>query len=116
MARTSVTTQKITRVGLNVVMSGPPDVTGDIIDAGDVILVVTNGGGAPITVTPLSTHVQDDLVSTNAPVSIPAAGTREIGPFPSRTFAQADDAVVGPGRVLINYSGITSVTRAVKST
>lgn len=115
MARTDVTTQRIVRTGLNVAMTAPV-ADGDIIDAGLVSLRVLNGSGSPITVTVQTPGtVLGDLAVADLAVSVPAAGQRDIGPFPSSVFAQPADASVGPLRVLVDYSAVASVTRAVVS-
>ncbi|HEY0638715.1 MAG TPA: hypothetical protein VGD67_13780 [Pseudonocardiaceae bacterium] len=114
MARTSVTTQVITRAGLAPNLTGPV-ADGDIIDSGACWLHVLNGSGAPITVTVQTPVTVDGLPLDDLEVAVPASGTRLIGPFPARTFAQASDAPVGAGRVLVDYSSVTSVTRAVVS-
>jgi len=113
MARASVTTQTITRAGLSAALTGPP-ADGDIIDAGPVILEVANGSGGAITVTVLPSFEAAGLELEPLEVSVPASGTREIGPFPPAIFAQLPDAEVGPGRVLVDYSAVASVTRCVK--
>lgn len=113
MARTSVTTQEITRAGLNAALTGPV-ADGDIIDAGPVILEVANGSGGSITVTVQTPGTVGGLDIADLAVSVPASGTREIGPFPAHLFAQPVDAATGPGRVLVDYSSVTSVTRCVK--
>lgn len=111
MARTSVASQSIVRPGLTAALTAPT-VDGDIVDAGDrCFLEVANGSGAPITVTAVTPGTQDGLAISDLIVSVPAAGNKRIGPFPARTFAQASDAVVGAGRVLIDYSAVASVTR-----
>lgn len=116
MARASQTTQRITRAGLNVAMTAP-SVDGDIIDAGQVALRVLNGSGAPINVTvqtpgtdPASGAARQELV-----VAVAAAARIDIGPFPASLFAQAADAAEGALRVLVDYSAVASVTRAVVS-
>jgi hypothetical protein len=116
MARVSVTTQRITRAGLNVALTAPT-VDGDIIDAGQVALRVANGSGSSINVTvqtpgtdPASGSARQELI-----VAVPAAGARDIGPFPASLFAQPADATVGPLRVLVDYSAVATVTRAVVS-
>jgi hypothetical protein len=114
MARTSVTTQRITRAGLHVAMAAPV-ADGDIIDAGQVSLRVHNASGATITVTVQTPATVQGLAVEELEVDIPAAGQRDIGPFPSAVFAQAADALVGAGRALVDYSDVTSVTRAVVS-
>jgi hypothetical protein len=112
MARASVTTQKITRAGLNPSYTAP-NADGDIIDAGSVDLHVKNGGGSQITVTVETPGTVDGVAIADLSVVVPAAGERLIGPFTRGTFAQPSDATVGPGRVLVSYSGQTSITRAV---
>lgn len=113
MARTSVVTQVITRAGLNVNMTGPV-ADGDIIDAGNVELVVNNGSGSPITVTIQTSYTYEGLDLEDEVVTVPAGATRSYGPFPPGLFAQAVDAAVGAGKVLVDYSAVASVTRAVK--
>lgn len=114
MARTSVVTQKITRAGLAPALTAVT-VDGDIIDSGPVILHVANAGGAAVTVTVQTPITVDGIALTDLAVSVPAGQAREIGPFPDRTFRQPAAAPVGAGRVLVDYSAITSVTRAVKA-
>lgn len=112
MARTSVTSQDVVRTGLNPNLTAPT-VDGDIVDTGNVALWVDNASGGAVTVTVVSSSSQDGLNTEDLVVSVPAAGKRLIGPFPARTFAQASDATIGAGRVLVDYSAVTSVTRAV---
>jgi len=97
MARDSVTTQKITRTGVIPALTAI-SANNDVIDAGAVILEVSNGGGSSINVTV---------------VAVAAGATKRIGPFPPATFART----VAPdiGRVYVDYSATTSVTRAVVS-
>lgn len=121
MARVSLTTQKITRAGLDpaAALAGPPTIDGDVIDAGAVFLHVDNGGGVSINVT-FRTPVQvDDLDLEELIVAVPAGGARLIGPFPKRTFGQAAGAVESggndAGRVYVDYSAQTAVTRAAVS-
>lgn len=112
MARNSVTTQSITRAGLTPALTAP-NVDGDIIDSGACWLHVFNGAGAPITVTVQSPVTVDDLAVADLAVTVAAGALKLIGPFPARTFRQPADAAVGAGRVLVDYSSVTSVTRAV---
>jgi hypothetical protein len=111
--RIDVTSQAITRTGLTPALTAPT-IDGDIVDVGDVALWVdVAAGGAACTVTVPSTVTQDGLTLGSLTVTV-AVGTRKlIGPLPSRTFAQPGDALVGPGRALVNYSTVTGVTRAV---
>lgn len=113
MARVSQTTQQVVRTGLNPVLS-EPTADGDIVDCGRVALYVVNGSGSPITVTVTATAAQDGLDVVDLVVSVPAAGTRLIGPLPARTFGQAYDSA-DAGRAYVNYSAQTDVDRAVIS-
>jgi len=114
MARSTPATQRITLAGTNVALTAP-SVDGDIIAPGQVFLRINNGGGAPITVTAQTPGTVSGLAIADAPITIPAGQQRDWGPFPSSLFAQPADAGVGPGKVLVDYSSITSVTRAVVS-
>lgn len=111
MARTSVTTQVITADGLNVNRTGPV-ADGDIIDTGNTILDVVNGSGVSVTVTIQNPLTVEGRTVANLAVAIPAGQSREIKV--SNMYRQATDAVVGPGRALVDYSAVASVTRAVK--
>jgi hypothetical protein len=114
MARQSPATQRITLAGLNPAMTAP-NADGDILPAGQVALRVTNGGGSPITVTAITPGTVVGLAIADATLAVPAGATRDWGPFPASVFAQPADAPVGASRVLVDYSSITSVTRAVVS-
>lgn len=115
-AKTSVTTQKITRAGLVAALTAAP-AAGDVIDTGYRALVVNNASGASITVTVATTPVIDGLALTSLAVSVAAATTAYIGPFPLNTFGQLSGAVDSggndQGRAYVTYSAVTSVTRAV---
>jgi hypothetical protein len=110
MARLSLTTQQISRTGLNPALAGPPNVDGDVMDAGATFLQVHNGSGGSINVTIAATVVVDGLALANLVVAVPAGQDRLIGPFPVRTFAQEDESP-DAGRVYVNYSAQASVTR-----
>lgn len=78
------------------------------------ILCVINGGGSPITVTitPQTTAAPGvpgygDLTKGNGGGSVTNGTRKFFGPFPARTYNDAN------GRVLVTYSGVTSVTVAV---
>lgn len=114
MARGNPTAQRITLAGLNPNLTAAP-ADGDILPAGQVALQIANGGGSPITVTVQTPGTVVGLAVADATVSVPAAATRLIGPFPSSVFAQPADASVGALGVLVDYSAVTSVTRAVIS-
>jgi len=111
MARTSVATQQIVKTGLAPALTAPI-IDGDIIDTGRVFLRVDNGGGAAITVT-VQTPVQvDGLDLADLTVSVPASGTRLIGPLSASTFGRPSGGA-DSGRAYVDYSSVTSVTRGV---
>ena len=112
MARSTPTTQVVGRDGATTSMTAPSS-DGDIIDGGAVWLTISNGGGAPITVTAQTPGTVAGLAIADSSITIAAGATKDYGPFPG-VFVQPADAVTGPGKVLIDYSAITSVTRAVK--
>jgi len=113
MARIAVTTQAVGRAGAATTYTGP-NVDGDIVDIGRVALHVKNGSGSPITVT-VQTPVQiEGLDLAELTVSVPAAGERFIGPLPASVFAQPVGNA-NAGKALVDYSAVTSVTRAVIS-
>lgn len=114
MARTSVTTQKITRAGVAPALTAPT-AEGDIVDCGDVAVWVAVDAGSPATtVTIPSPITYDGLQLAPAPVTVPPGSFRIIGSIPARTFAQPGDATDGSaGRALVNYSQVTGVTRGV---
>lgn len=114
MARQSPAVQRITLPGLAPALTAPNS-DGDILPAGQVALWVKNGAGAPITVTVQTPGTVAGLAIADATVSVPAAGERMLGPFPTSVFAQPADAGVGALGVLVDYSSVTSVTRAVLS-
>jgi len=113
MARSTPTPVTPAYAGTVVTMGAAP-ADGDILPVGsNVALLVTNGGGSPITVTIQTTAQKGGLDVADAGGAVAAGATRVFGPFPSSLFAQADDATVGPNKVLVDCSGVTSVTRAV---
>lgn len=77
---------------------------------GDTFLHVKNGGGAGITVTLTAQVTSRDaegfgpFTRANQVVSVGAGAERMIGPFPPKTWNNAN------GRVAIAYSAVTSVT------
>ncbi|OXM73087.1 MULTISPECIES: hypothetical protein [Amycolatopsis] len=111
MARTSVATQPIVKTGVAPVLTAPV-ADGDIIDTGRVFLQVTNGGGSPVTVTVQATVEVDGLDLEDLVVSVPAAGTRLIGPLSRATFGQLTGSA-DVGRAYVDYSSVTDVTRGV---
>jgi hypothetical protein len=120
MARTPVTTQKITHAGLTPTLTAPAGTgasLGDVIDSGFRTLIVACGAtGTTVTVeTPL---VFDGLVLSPLTVVVAANTTVQIGPFSTTTFGQTAASAASPadiGRVYVDYSSVATVTRAVVS-
>lgn len=110
MARVSVSTQKIVGDGLTPALTAPT-VDGDTIDAGAVALMVVNGSGASINVTVQTPATQSGLAVAENIVAVPASATKLIGPFPKGTYARP--SAPDEGKVYVDYSAQTSVTRAV---
>ena len=109
--RVSVTTQPIVKTGLTPALTAPT-ADGDVIDTGRVFLRVDNGGGASITVT-VQTPVQvDGLDLSELIVTVPASGTKLIGPLSPSTFGRLV-GTADAGRAYVDYSSVTSVTRGV---
>ena len=100
-------------LGGSLVTMGAAPVDGDILPTGDTLLLVTNGSGGSITVTIQATQEVSGLAVADAGGAVAAGATRLFGPLPARLFAQAADAVTGPNQVLVDYSAVTTVTRAV---
>jgi hypothetical protein len=71
---------------------------------GRTYLKVTNGGGAPITVTIASQRSCDQGSTHNTTNSITNGTTELMGPFPTERF---NDAL---GMVQVTYSAVTTVT------
>lgn len=69
-------------------------------------LRVDNGGAGAVTVTIDSVTPSNYGTDVDNVVSVPAAGTRLIGPLTDQRFAPS-------GTGLITYSGVTSVTVGV---
>lgn len=112
MARTSVPTVVPTLDGALV---APPAVVadGDIIDAGGNVRLVVTCGATGTTVTIPTPATYRGLAIADAGGAVASGTTRVFGPFPSGLFAQPADAVVGAGRVLVDYSSVATVTRQV---
>jgi len=110
MARASVTTQRIVATGLAPTMT-QPTADGDVIDSGAVAVMVTNGSASSINVTAQTPATQAGLAVSEQIVAVAAGATKLIGPFPKSTYGQASGA--DEGRVYVDYSAQTSVTRAV---
>lgn len=80
------------------------------VNTGAEILIIKNGGGAPITLTVATPATLDGLAVTDLTATIGAGATRSVGPFPPGWY---NDTGVAGGSVALSYSAVTSVTVAV---
>lgn len=115
MARLSVVTQEIPQAG-HILNHTAPNGDGDIVDVKrGAFLSVINSGAGPITVTVQTPGVVDgDLAIADRVVTVPVGTTPKLIPLTSTAYKQpVTDA--NAGRALVDYSAITSVTRAVGS-
>jgi hypothetical protein len=111
MARTVLTPQVVTIAGIAPTFAAA-NVDGHwIVANGDkTYLEVKNASGAPITVTVLTNDVSGRALADDT-VSVPATtGDRLIGPFDASLHVVQSGA--DKGKVLINFSAVTSVTCA----
>ena len=114
MARTDVVTQEMTFPGLLPTYTAPV-VDGDIVDVGRTFLSVINGGAASINVEVVTPGVVDgDLAIANRVVAVPVGTTPTLIPLTSTQYRQPVGSV-DAGRAYVDYSDVTSVTRAVVS-
>jgi hypothetical protein len=116
MARTSVTPQAVTLAGLAPNMTAPAGTgpsSGDVVDYGRNFLIVKNGDTNPSVVTVETPEsVDGDLAIADRTVTV-AAGALELIPLTSVHYKQLTGTDVG--RVYVDYSNVTNVTRAVVS-
>lgn len=102
----TLTTQTITRAGVDPSLSAAAGGGDSFTPGDDVFLHVNNGGGGSITVTIVGQGTI--LPNMNVPsvvVSVTNGQDRMIGPFPHTLFADPTDGLAD-----ITYSGVTSVT------
>ena len=112
MARSTPPTQSIIADGLAPVMNAP-NVDGDIAECGGgCFMTVLNGSGAPITVTVQTPDTFQGLAIADRVITVAAGASKDI-PLP-QYYRQPLDAVTGPGKALVDFSAVASVTRAVK--
>jgi hypothetical protein len=90
---------------------------GDVVDSGKTQIIVVNGSGASINVTAHATATKSGLTLNNLVVPVAAGKTEIIGPLPRDVFGQPQGANASggddEGRVYVDYSAITTITRAV---
>ncbi|MFJ8966048.1 hypothetical protein ACIRG5_42330 [Lentzea sp. NPDC102401] len=112
MARSTPPTQSITADGLAANMTAP-NADGDIAECGGgYFMTVDNGSGVSVTVTVQTPDTFQGLAIADRIVTVAAGATKDI-PLP-QYYRQPLDAVTGPGKALVDFSAVASVTRAVK--
>jgi hypothetical protein len=113
MAYTQINANTPTLTGVAHVLTAPPGAgagNGDALPIGSTLLV-NNGSGSSITVTLQVPRTYLGYALTAPTVTVPAGQALLIGPIPADPFGVTSGADVG--RVHVDYSSITSVTRAV---
>lgn len=115
MARGTPATTSVPDAGAVVALSAAPT-DGDIIEfAANTFLVVDNASGGSINVTLVNPNTEYGLDVADRVVAV-AAGARKHIPVPSymkQPVGTLDASVDVGGKVLVNYSAVTSVTRGV---
>jgi hypothetical protein len=111
MARAELTPQQVTVAGLNPSFAAAVE-DGDVFDPGAVLLWVENASASPVTVTVPTPLTVGGLAVAEAGGSVPAGEFRLFGPFPRSVFGQAVGET-DEGKVYVDYSDVTSVTRAL---
>jgi len=101
----TLTITDISRAGVDIT-GVAADVAGDeMANTGKEFILVTNGGGSPITVTIDIEATIDGAAAVDPTVSIGAGVPKAIGPFPTGIYNNASTS-----RVSWTYSAVTSVT------
>lgn len=109
MARTSPATITPSAAGA-VATPTAPDATGDIVEPGGILLVIA--GATPTTVSIHTTRTVGGLPLGNGGGTV-AANTARAFNLPASLYKQPADAGVGPGKVLVDYTSVATITRVV---
>lgn len=99
----ALTIQQLVKTGLDVTFAAASAGGDTFVNNGKVLLVVKNGGGAPINVTVDSVRACDQGFDHDLVVAVPAGQERKIGFFEESRFG---------GQVSVAYSAVASVTVA----
>lgn len=103
----TLTTQTITRAGLNATYAAASG-GGDKIKPGDaVFLHIKNGDSGSHTVTIATPGTVEGQAIADLAVAVPAGENRMIGPLSAALFRNPSDGLVG-----VTYDAVTSVTVA----
>jgi hypothetical protein len=102
----TLATQSIVRAGLNPALTAAAGGGDKFTPDSNTFLRVDNGSGGALTVTIVTPRNNAiGLAVDDVAVSVPAGGSRLIGPFPAEYFANPAD-----GLASVTYSGVTSLT------
>lgn len=113
MAYTQINSTTPTLTGTTVALTAPPGAgagNGDAVPVG-ATLYVNNGSGSAITITLNIPRTYLGYVLTAPTISVPATSAMLIGPIPADPFGITSGTDVS--RVHVDYSSVTTVTRAV---
>jgi hypothetical protein len=109
LARTSLTPQPFTTAGL-VPSTVTPDASGvSFRNNGRMILMVTNGSGSDITVTPKIAKTVEGVVPTSPARTVAAGATKFFGPFDEENYRQLASTAV----MHVDFSAVTDVDVAL---
>jgi hypothetical protein len=114
MAYTALTTQAITRSGLEPSMTAAAAAGNYFENDERTVLRVMNGDGSDITVSiSYGRRVDGATLTDTKDVVVPdTTGDVFIGPFPKADYDQPIGSETGPGTVNVDFSAVTSVTVA----
>lgn len=103
MARQNITVNQITRAGIANVAGVAGTVDGIMFDnGGTTFLEVTTSAGSARTITFVTPGLVGDRQIEDLVVSVPAATTRKIGPFPTDTYNRPAGGT-DPGKVYADF-------------
>jgi hypothetical protein len=109
MARTALTPEKFATAGL-VPAPVSPDAAGvSFRNNGQMVLMVVNGSGGSINVTPKITKTVEGVTPTSPARAVAAGATKFFGPFAEDAYRQTD----GTQNMYIDLSAVTTVTVAL---
>ncbi|MFE9099849.1 hypothetical protein [Actinomadura geliboluensis] len=109
MARTALTPQNFATAGLTPT-TVTPDASGmQFRNNGKMILMVKNGSGADITVTPKIAKTIEGVAVTSPPRTVAAGATAFFGPFDEENYRQLSSTAV----MFVDISAVTSVSVAL---
>ena len=114
MARTSLSAQTVTSAGAVISMTSANADGHSFTSTGLQVLRVKNGSASPIDVT-VKTDVTRDgsLALPDRVVAVAAGAEKTIGPFDPNVYQQKSGS--DQGKVLVNFSAVTTVTVALVS-